>query len=140
MRFGAVLVVTMLIACVGKSGEPQIPVAGKDYHIDVGPKAVTTGAAASCEVTITPSGPWALKIETPFSARLESDPGLSVAKTQLDKADFVDPKAQAKTVRTACTASAAGDHQLKASLSFFLCSAEICKRMQEQVAATVKAN
>jgi hypothetical protein len=140
MRFGLVVVVTMLFACEGKSGEPQVPVAGRDYRIDVGPKVVTTGAAAACEVTITPQAPWALKIETPFSARLEADPGLTVAKTQLDKADFVDPKASAKTVRTSCTASAAGDHQLRANLSFFLCSHEICKRMQEQVAAVVKAN
>jgi hypothetical protein len=139
MRFGVVVFVAMLIACEGKSGEPQVPVAGKDYHIDVGPKAVTTGAAAACEVTITPQAPWALKIETPFSARLEADAGLTVSKTQLDKADFVDPKAAAKTVRTSCTASAAGEHTLRAQLNFFLCSHEICKRMQEQVSTVVKA-
>jgi len=140
MRFWPVFVV-LLVACEASSGEPQIPVAGKDFRIELSqPKAVTAGSPTTCELTVTPSGPWKLKAETPFSATLTPGPGLKVEKAKLDNKDFVDATAPAKAVRTGCTAEGSGNKTLKASLTFFLCSAEICKRMQEQLTASLKTN
>ncbi len=140
MRFWPFFVV-LLVACEASSGEPQTPVAGKDFRIELSqPKAATANSPTTCELTVTPSGPWKLKAETPFSATLTPGPGLRVEKAKLDNKDFVDAAAPAKSVRTGCTAEGSGNKTLKASLTFFLCSAEICKRMQEQVTASLKAN
>lgn len=140
MRFWPVFVV-LLVACEASSGEPQPPVAGKDFRIELSqPKAVTAGNPTTCELTVTPAGPWKLKAETPFSATLTPGPGLKVEKAKLDNKDFVDAAAPAKSVRTGCTAEGSGNKTLKASLTFFLCTAEICKRMQEQLTADLKTD
>jgi hypothetical protein len=144
------LAVVLLFACEAKTGEPGhapassgpvLPVAGKDYRIELSaPKEMSVGVASDCVLTITPAPPWALKAETPFSVTLAPGPGLSVSKTHLDAKDFVNPKTPAKSVHTACVAAQSGARTLSATLSFFLCSDEICRRMTDKLTATVKVD
>lgn len=139
MRLALALVV-MLVACDAKTepGNGGSASGSKEYSVDVsGPQAA--GSETSCTLTVTPHEPWVLKAETPFNATLTTSAGLKVEKSKLDARDFVDAKAAAKAVKTDCVAESAGEHQLGAKLSFFLCTAEICKRMTDQVTVTISA-
>jgi hypothetical protein len=137
------LIVILTLACDAKTGEtggPPTPVSGKDYRVELSePKTMTAGAPSACVLTVAASAPWVIKAETPFAALLEPGPGLKVAKALLDGKDFIDPKAPAKAVRTACTAESTGAHTLTSKVSFFLCTHEICRRVVHEMKSTLNA-
>jgi hypothetical protein len=112
----------------------------KDYTLNVvTPVQAAVGAPTEIVLTITPKAPWALHTETPFSANLSATTGLSLAKARLDAKDFLDPKADSKSVKAAVTATVAGEHTLSAELSFFLCTDTVCKRLKETASAKLIA-
>ncbi len=124
------------LALAGCSARAENAPAAKSYTLAaaVTPPAPKVNEAGQWTLTITPTPPWVLKVETPFTATLKPSPGVTVDKSSLRAADFVDPKSAAKSLRTGFVASSAGDHVITTELTFFLCTDEICQRQKDSVA------
>jgi hypothetical protein len=75
----------------------------------------------------------------PLKITLESTPGLKLAKTTLGKADPVDPKADGRRFEVAFVAEAAGKHEARAKLDFFVCSDQWCVKQVRDVTVAVEA-
>jgi hypothetical protein len=102
------------------------------------PSEVKVGASAKLEIAVAAQAPYHIKAETPFRAALTPSAGLQIAKAELDAHDFVDAKAETKTAACALTAKQPGAQQVRAELTFFLCTEEMCQRFQEQTVANVR--
>ena len=100
---------------------------------------VASGKTGACSLTITPKGKQTLKTNTPFKAMVKGSDGVAVSKDKYTAKDFVDEKAEAKTIKTEFTASKAGEGTVNADLTFFLCTDEICKRYKAAAACGFKA-
>ena len=97
------------------------------------------GTESQCKLTITPKGERVLKKETPFKAMLSGSEGLEIPKTKYTAKDFVDPKTPHKTIQTTFKSTTAGAQVLKADVSFFLCTAEICQRYKDTAQCKIEA-
>jgi hypothetical protein len=97
------------------------------------PAPVHKDTEASFTLTITPRSPWVLKTTTPLRVNLTASDGIELEKSKLDAKDIVDPKADAKSIRTAFTAKSPGEQSIAAKLTFFLCTDEICRRYKDSV-------
>lgn len=85
------------------------------------------------ELTAGVEAPWVIKSDAPFSVTLTTSEGVTVSKTKLGKDDFVDKKADAKTVRAVVTKAPPGEHTVSADLDLFACSADLCQRQNTRV-------
>ena len=82
--------------------------------------------------------PFVIKNTTPFSVALRSDPEVKFAKATLSRGDFVDAEAPDKTVTTKVTAPP-GEHTIEADAVLYVCSAELCKQVQQHLTARFTA-
>ena len=64
--------------------------------------------------------------------------GVALSQKTLTQKDIVDAKTKAKTVATKLTGTAPGDQKISASLTFFLCTDEICQRYKDQTETALK--
>jgi len=107
---------------------------GKKYtlKVETSPEAVAKAKAATYKITITPKEGFLLKTVTPFKAKLSSSTGIEIAKAAFTAKDFDDPKAAAKSVSTSITCKSAGQNEIDADLTFFICNDELCERFKEK--------
>jgi hypothetical protein len=75
----------------------------------------------------------------PLKITLEATPGLKLSKTALGKADPVDPKAAGRRFEVPFVAEAAGKHQARAKLDFFVCSEQWCVKQVRDVTVAIDA-
>jgi len=78
--------------------------------------------------------PFVLKNTTPFSVALRSDPSVEFAKATLGREDYVDQETPDKTVATKVKAPP-GEHTIDADAQLYVCSAELCKQVQQHLTA-----
>lgn len=101
------------------------------------PAPLKKGNRAVYRLDIRPKGDWVLKLETPFNAQLSSSKGLEPAQKQFSVDDFVDPDAKTKSIKTKITGTQSGSANIRAEVTFFLCTETICKRMQDELTLRV---
>lgn len=77
--------------------------------------------------------------KTPLKVRLEAPAGLKLEKAELGHKDAVDPKAEGRRFEVAFTATAAGRHEARANLDFFVCTDTWCVKQVRQLALAVEA-
>jgi hypothetical protein len=119
---------------VAADAAPAAPAAvpAKDYELQIiRPETLEVAKAADIVITIKPKAPWLMKSDTPFQLTLKPSAGLQLEKTKLTAKDYVDAKSSAKAVKVPVTATVAGEQTLEGTLSFFLCTEVVCKRMTE---------
>jgi hypothetical protein len=75
----------------------------------------------------------------PLKIALEGTPGLKLSKTQLGKADPVDPKAAGRRFEVPFVAEAKGKHEARAKLDFFVCSDQWCVKQVRDVTVAIVA-
>ncbi|MBI5509527.1 MAG: hypothetical protein HY903_12315 [Deltaproteobacteria bacterium] len=121
--------VSVGLSCFAHAEDDKQP-ADKPYVITPAAQPSPIGVGKPCEyqLTIAPKAPWALKTSTPLKVALRPSDGLKLAKATLSAADVVDPKPEAKTLRTDCEVVKGGTQAVSADLSFFLCTDQICQR------------
>jgi hypothetical protein len=112
----------------------------KGYTIETGGSttAILRGEAGKLSYEIRARGGWHVDPRTPLKIDLSAPAGLELAKTKLGKKDAVDPKAESPRFEAPFTATAAGTHETKAKLDFFVCSAEACVKQVREVTVAVQ--
>jgi hypothetical protein len=123
-------VLTVLVVVPARAAD--VPEAPYVLHLVATPEKVQCSKPEQFDLIIEPKAPWVLKTETPLAVTLSASPGLMLTKTELTSADIVDRATAAKTLRTGFTIATKGKHFIDASLSFFLCTPQICQRYLDQ--------
>jgi hypothetical protein len=115
--------------------------AGKSYRIETAGSTtqVGVGQPGQLVLSIVPVEKIHVDARAPLKITLEATPGLKLAKTTLGKADPVDPKADGRRFEVPFVAEAAGKHEARAKLDFFVCSDQWCVKQVRDVTVAVEA-
>jgi hypothetical protein len=115
--------------------------ASKSYRIETDgtTEKVAVGKKGLLVLSIVPVQKVHVDPRAPLKIILEATPGLALSKTALGKADPVDPKAEGRRFEVPFVANAAGKHEAKAKLDFFVCSDQWCVKQVREVTVAVEA-
>src|SRR5512140_1200779 len=127
-------------APLGLAAEPGAE-AASSYKIETTgtTEKVAVGKPGLLVLSIVPVEKIHVDPRAPLKITLEGTPGLKLSKTTLGKADPVDPKAQGRRFEVPFVAEAAGKHQAKARLDFFVCSEQWCVKQVRDVTVAIDA-
>jgi len=135
MRTLASLVLATLLLAPAARAADAIP----RYELDTkdSTSALRRGGEGKLVLVIRAKDGWHVDPRTPLKIELSASEGLKLAKARLGKADAVDPKAESPRFEAPFTAVAAGAHEAKAKVDFFVCSADACVKQVKDVTFAV---
>lgn len=128
-----------LVSTTAIAGDPAAE-ATRAYTIDVGSSTTRIGLGESGKlaVEIRPRLPaWHVHPQAPLRIKLEGPAGLRIVKQTLGRKDVIDPKSETPRFETTFVAVARGVHEAKATVDFFICSADACVKQVKEVTVTV---
>jgi hypothetical protein len=97
---------------------------------------VKKGETGHAKVTVVPQPTAHVSPDAPISLAVTSGPAVKLAKEKLGRPDAKET--QAKGVEFDIPFTAAASDQLKGTLSFFICTEQICERQKREVAMAVE--
>jgi len=129
-----------LLALAPLAGAAE-PDAAKTYRIETAgtTEKVGVGKPGLLVLSIVPVEKVHVDSRAPLKISLEATPGLKLSKTTLGKTDPVDPKAEGRRFEVPFVAEAAGKHEARAKLDFFVCSDQWCVKQVRDVTVAVEA-
>ena len=117
---------------------PPADAAAAAYTLDVptAPIKVKKGQAGTARIAVVPRGDGHVDPNAPAQVSLSAGPALELSKAKLSKEDarFENKGLQ---FDLPFTAKAAGPETLKANLTFFICTANLCERQKKEVVVNV---
>lgn len=125
----------LLLACKGEAQEADV---SKLYRVEASASPVKAGETGTFHVAIRPNGDAHVKPETPFRGKISATGPLTVSKTQIGYTDHVKVENQGPVFEIPFQATGPGAGELKADLTFFVCTAELCQRTTNQVSVPVQ--
>lgn len=125
----------LLLACKGEAAEVDI---SKLYRVEASASPVKAGETGTFHVAIRPTGEAHVKPETPFKGKISATGPIEVSKTEIGYADHSKIENQGPVFDIPFQAKATGSGELKADLTFFVCTAELCQRTTNQVSVPVQ--
>ena len=128
---------TLLLALA--AGAPADPDPAKGYAIDTSgsTRSLRTGEQGKLAFELQARNGWHVDPRTPLKIDLSAPAGLELASTRLGKKDAVVPGAESPRFEAPFTARAAGTHEARARLDFFVCSADACVKQIREVVVPV---
>ncbi len=99
---------------------------------------VKKGATASAHVEVVPRSDAHVSPDAPISLTVSSGPALKVAKAKLGRPEAKATKAKGVEFDIPFTAEASGKDELRASLSFFICTEQLCEKQKRELALQVE--
>jgi hypothetical protein len=133
-------VLALAVVPLARAAEPGDE-AARSYRIETTgtSEKVGVGKPGVLVLSIVPVEKIHVDPRAPLKITLEATPGLKLSKTTLGKADPVDPKAAGRRFEVPFVAEAAGKHQAKAKLDFFVCSDQWCVKQVRDVTVAIDA-
>lgn len=125
----------LLLACKGEAQEVDV---SKLYRVEASASSVKAGETGTFHVAIRPNGEAHVKPETPFRGKISATGPITVSKTQIAYADHVKVENQGPVFEIPFQATGPGSGEIKADLTFFVCTAELCQRTTNQVSVPVQ--
>ena len=127
------LLIALLLA-----GAPDV---SGTYRIETtkAPLKVKKGATVSAHVEVVPRSDAHVSPDAPISLTVTSGPGLKISKAKLGRPEAHETKAKGVEFDVPFTAAASGKDELRASLSFFICTEKLCEKKFEDVTLAVVA-
>lgn len=138
-RSSAVLL-AVAAAALARAADPGAD-AARSYRIETAgtTERVGVGKPGVLVLSIVPTEKIHVDPRAPLRITLEGSPGLKLAKTTLGKADPVDPKAAGRRFEVPFVAEAAGKHEARAKMDFFVCSDQWCVKQVRDVTVAIEA-
>ncbi len=108
------------------------------YRIEA-PKVVKVkkGAAAHARIEVVPRSDAHVSPDAPISLSLSAGPSLKLEKQKLGRPEAKETKEKGVAFEVPFTA--AGNEELKGSLSFFICTETLCERQKREIVVQVDA-
>lgn len=113
--------------------------AAKAYTIETSqsPLKVKKGDAGQAKVTIVPRSDAHVSPEAPLSMTVSSGPALELPKQKLGRPDAKATDAKGVEFDVPFVGKQAGKDELKAQVTFFICTEKLCERQKREVALAV---
>src|SRR5437764_11968714 len=109
------------------------------YTIEISkPIKVKKGATAAAHVEVVPRSDAHVSPDAPISLTVTSGPALKVSKSKLGRPEAKETKAKGVEFDVPFSAESAGKDELRASLSFFICTETLCERQKRDLALKVE--
>jgi hypothetical protein len=102
-----------------------------------GPLKVKKGATARAHVEVIPRADAHVSPDAPLSVTVAAGPALKLAKSKLTRADSRETSSKGVEFDVPFTAETAGSDELKASVTFFICTEKLCERQRRDVTLAV---
>jgi hypothetical protein len=106
------------------------------------PERATVAATATTTVPVAIAVDRGLTVsrDAPVIVDLVAEPGLTVKKRRLGRADAIDPDADAPRFAVVVRGDAPGDHTVKVRIRFWLCGGKACRpiEVRRQVVVAVE--
>ena len=130
----------LALAALARAADPGAD-AAKSYRIETAgtTERVAVGKTGLLVLSIVPVDKIHVDPRAPLKIALEGTPGLKLAKATLGKADPVDPKAAGRRFEVPFVAEAAGKHEARARMDFFVCSDQWCVKQVRDVTVAIEA-
>ena len=134
------VVLALALGPLARAAEPGEE-AARSYRLETAgtTEKVGVGKSGLLVLSIVPVEKIHVDPRAPLKITLEASPGLKLSKTALGKADPVDPKAAGRRFEVPFVAEAAGKHQARAKLDFFVCSEQWCVKQVRDVTVAIDA-
>jgi hypothetical protein len=131
MLLGGLLAATLGMATQARADET--------YELKKGDVKATVGAKATTSLTIAAKTGWHVNEEAPLSLKLQPDPGITIDKPKLSRADLAQNTKDLARFDVAFTATEPGKKLINGEATFVMCQASTCKPCKEKVAFAVEA-
>jgi hypothetical protein len=112
--------------------------ADETYELKKGDVKATVGTKATASLTIAAKSGWHVNEEAPLSLKLQPDPGITLEKPKLTRADLAQQTKELARFDVAFTATEPGKKTINGEASFVMCQASTCKPIREKVAFAVE--
>jgi len=110
------------------------------YSMEVSAAPVQSGEASKVHIAIRTVDGAEVKEETPFRAKLEATGPLALRQTEFGYADHARLEGGGPVFEFPVDTTGAGQGEVKADMTFFVCMAEACLRTTEQLSIPVPVN
>jgi hypothetical protein len=113
--------------------------AAKAYTIETsqGPLKVKRGEKAEAKVTVVPRSDAHVSPDAPLSVTLTSGPALDLPKQKLGRPDAKPTAAKGVEFDLPVVGKQPGRDELRAQVSFFICTEKLCERQKRDVTLAV---
>jgi hypothetical protein len=115
----------MVLLCL--SGTALAEGADAKVQATVTPK-VSVGEAAKIEIRFSVPKGSHISPDAPLTIKLKGPDGITFQKPTLHYADAVPPAGEAPRFVDQATATAAGEDDLEAAMTYYVCTADLCNR------------
>jgi hypothetical protein len=109
------------------------------YELKKADVKATVGAKATTSLTIAAKSGWHVNEEAPMSLKLLPDPGITLDKPKLSRADLAQNTKELARFDVGFTATEPGKKTINCEASFVMCQASTCKPVKEKVTLAVEA-
>jgi len=113
--------------------------AAKAYKIETSqaPLKVKKGEKGQAKVTVVPRSDAHVSPEAPLSVTISAGPALELPKQKLGRTDAKATEAKGVEFDLPFVGKQAGKDELKAQVTFFICTEKLCERQKREVALAV---
>ena len=113
--------------------------AAKAYKIETSqaPLKVKKGEKGQAKVTVVPRSDAHVSPEAPLSVTVSAGPALELPKQKLGRPDAKATEAKGVEFDVPFVGKQAGKDELKAQVTFFICTEKLCERQKREVALAV---
>lgn len=125
----------LLLSCRGEAAEVDV---SKLYKVEASVSPVKAGETGTFHLAIKPQGDAHVKPETPFRGKISATGPITVSKADIGYADHSRVENQGPVFDLPFQATGPGTGEIKADLTFFVCTAELCQRTTNQVTVPVQ--
>jgi hypothetical protein len=113
--------------------------AAKAYRIETSqsPLKVKKGETGQAKVTVVPRSDAHVSPEAPLTMTVSAGPGLELPKQKLGRPDAKSTDAKGVEFDVPFVAKQTGKDELKAQVTFFICTEKLCERQKRDVSLAV---
>lgn len=109
----------------------------KSYEVQKSAPRAAVGVEAKASVTVLGKNGWHVNEEAPITVNLKADPGVTLPKPKLGRADLAQSSKQSARFDIPFSASTAGRKTITVEARFVMCQEQACKPVKETVAMQV---
>jgi hypothetical protein len=113
--------------------------AAKAYKIETSPGSlkIKKGEAGQARVTVVPRSDAHVSPDAPLSVTVSAGPALELPKQKLGRSDAKATEAKGVEFDVPFVGKQPGKDELKAQVTFFICTEKLCERQKREVALAV---
>lgn len=138
-NFAWMILTTLLLSSALAFAEDGVKGRGTDYNIDTSASstAIKVGERGKLVIAILPINGREIHKQAPLSIALRAPAGVVLDKAKLGRGDVTKDSKERLELSVNFSAKSAGDQNVEATASFFICTEKWCQRATENITVTI---